>query len=207
MLRFDEDVITVEVVHLGEFTEILPLVVRDISDIHVNHERGVIQTIQRGRFGYEQLRIEIANPEDVESIFVRNARSLGADINVQPVHIIANGSLTYTITLNPQEPLSAVNEGAVPEVTSDAFRLVGNYPNPFNPTTQIVFEISHESEISLEVFNLLGQKIREMDLGRRSAGRHEIMFDASELNIPSGSYVYRLISNESSLTRSMTLVK
>ncbi len=207
ILRFEEDVITIEVAHQGDFTEILPLVVRDISDIHVNHERGVIQTIQRGRFGYEQLRIEIANPEDVESIFVRNARSLGADMNVQPVHIIANGSLTYTITLNPQEPLSAVNEGAVPEVTSDAFRLVGNYPNPFNPTTQIVFEISHESEISLEVFNLLGQKIREMDLGRRSAGRHEIMFDASELNIPSGSYVYRLISNESSLTRSMTLVK
>ena len=190
MLRFDEDVIRVEVAHQGDFTEILPLVVHDGSGIQVNHERGVIQMFQRGRFGYEQLRIEIANPEDVESIFTRNARSLGSGMYVHPVHIIANGSLTYTITLNPQEPLSAVDEGEGPEVTTDAFRLVGAYPNPFNPTTQIVFEVPHESDIRLEVFNLLGRQVKKLGMGRHAAGRHEVALDGGDLG--SGVYIVRM---------------
>ena len=205
-LRFHEDVITVDLTHLGDFTEILPLVVQDLSDIHINHERGVIQIIRRGRFGYEKLRIEIANPEDLESIIMLNARSLGNGMNVQPVHIIASGSLGYTITLNPQEPLSAGDDGLDPEGTPGGFRLVGSYPNPFNPVTQIVYELPHESEVLVEVFNMLGQRVRIMNPGIQSAGRHEIKLEAG--NLTSGVYIVRMqLGDQVVKTHPVTLIK
>jgi hypothetical protein len=204
-LRFEEDVITVEVAHQGDFTEILPLVVRDISDIHINHERGVIQTIQRGRFGYEQLRIEIADPEDVESIFVHNARSLGADMNLQPVHIIANGSLSYTITLNPQEPLFTENTGTFFSDSPQSILLAGNYPNPFNPVTHIVFELNTGSDVHLDVYNVMGERVLSQNVGFYGAGRHTARLEAGHL--ASGVYLVRLEANGQAQSMPVTIIK
>ena len=70
------------------------------------------------------------------------------------------------------------------------FHLVGNYPNPFNPSTDVVFDVVAPMEITLHVYDLLGKKVRTMNLGNRIAGRHVVSFDATGL--ASGMYVLQM---------------
>jgi len=85
------------------------------------------------------------------------------------------------------------------------FRIVGNYPNPFNPTTNIIYELASSVDVTMQVYNVLGQSVTSMDLGRQSQGRHEVAFDASRLS--SGIYVVRMQMGSEIHTLRMSLVK
>lgn len=80
-----------------------------------------------------------------------------------------------------------------------------NYPNPFNPTTNIAYSIPQSSEVTLEVFNMQGQRISTLVSGYQSAGSHTVTFDAS--NLASGMYMYRLTSGGMVQVNKMTLIK
>ncbi len=84
------------------------------------------------------------------------------------------------------------------------FELLGNYPNPFNPTTNIRFTLPSDSKISLEVFNIIGQKVFNQE-SEFKAGTILLPFDASKLS--SGMYFYSITYNQKSLVKSMMLVK
>jgi len=90
------------------------------------------------------------------------------------------------------------------------FVLHQNYPNPFNPTTIISFSLTEEGEVSLEVFNLLGQKVKTLLVGHVTAGSHTVEWDATDNRgdkVASGVYFYRLTLAEGSQTRKMVLLK
>ena len=87
----------------------------------------------------------------------------------------------------------------------EEFRLVGNYPNPFNPTTNIVYELADPVDVQLEIINILGQTVYTREVGEQSRGRHEITFDAS--NLSSGIYLVRMQMGATVQTHKMTLVK
>ncbi|MBE2279180.1 MAG: T9SS type A sorting domain-containing protein [Ignavibacteriaceae bacterium] len=70
------------------------------------------------------------------------------------------------------------------------YKLYNNYPNPFNPTTAVKFSIKEKSNISLEVFNITGQKIMNIVSGEKEEGLYEYTFDGSKLS--SGVYIIRL---------------
>ena len=80
-----------------------------------------------------------------------------------------------------------------------------NYPNPFNPTTQIEFSLPRASDVQLTVYDLLGRRVAIMVDGKRQAGQHSVTFDAS--NLSSGVYIYRLKAGEYRESRKMLLVK
>ncbi|MEX0680505.1 MAG: ice-binding family protein [Balneolales bacterium] len=80
-----------------------------------------------------------------------------------------------------------------------------NYPNPFNPTTTIGFELPETAEIRLSVYNLLGQEIAVLVNEVRSAGTHQVSWDAQ--SVSSGLYLYRLSANGRILTGKMSLMK
>ncbi|MEA2031096.1 MAG: T9SS type A sorting domain-containing protein [candidate division Zixibacteria bacterium] len=86
-----------------------------------------------------------------------------------------------------------------------SFILAQNYPNPFNPTTIIEYSVPTSSHVRLEVFNILGQNVATLVDSYHSSGSYTVDFDASKQS--SGIYFYRLIHNEGSETRKMTLVK
>ncbi len=74
--------------------------------------------------------------------------------------------------------------------TPENFSISNNYPNPFNPSTQISFALPEQSNVKLDVFNIMGQRVATLEQGRMTAGSYEITFDASTL--PSGLYIARL---------------
>ncbi len=70
------------------------------------------------------------------------------------------------------------------------FTLGRNFPNPFNPSTKIGYEIPAESFVTLTVFDVLGREAAVLVRGAVAAGRHTVMFDASRFT--AGVYMYRL---------------
>jgi len=89
----------------------------------------------------------------------------------------------------------------VPEV----YTLSQNYPNPFNPATQIEFSIPKQSQVSLKVYNLLGQEVATLVNGVLPAGHHAATFNAS--NLASGVYFYRIDAGNFNSARKMLLLK
>lgn len=83
------------------------------------------------------------------------------------------------------------------------FVLLQNFPNPFNPSTRIPFILQENGWASLEVFNLLGQKVATLFQGSLSAGEHYAEFNGTAL--PSGAYIYRLMSGRAVASRTMIL--
>lgn len=84
-------------------------------------------------------------------------------------------------------------------------KLEQNYPNPFNPVTTIEFAIPEASHVTLEVFNMLGQRVETLKDERLSQGQHSVTFDASDLT--SGTYIYRLQAGDQVLSRNLTLIR
>ncbi len=87
----------------------------------------------------------------------------------------------------------------------ERFALKQNYPNPFNPSTNIAFDLPETSEVTLSVYNMLGQKVMTLVNGRLNAGAHQVKFDASSL--ASGMYVYRIEAGSFVSTKKMMLIK
>jgi photosystem II stability/assembly factor-like uncharacterized protein len=85
------------------------------------------------------------------------------------------------------------------------FVLMQNYPNPFNPTTVIEFSLSKSLNVSLIVYNSIGQKVAELAKGSYSAGKHSVNFNAT--NLSSGIYFYRIIAGNFVRTNKMILLK
>jgi hypothetical protein len=91
------------------------------------------------------------------------------------------------------------------ELLPQEYTLSQNYPNPFNPSTQIQYALPEATEVTLEVFNSVGQKVMELVNGQKSAGYHTATFDASGLS--SGVYLYKLTTPSFTETKKMLLIK
>jgi hypothetical protein len=85
------------------------------------------------------------------------------------------------------------------------FTLYQNYPNPFNPTTTVRFALPEPSEVQLEVYSILGQRIAVLSTGLKPAGYHTVQLDASSW--ASGSYIYRLRAGDRVFTKKLLLLK
>lgn len=80
-----------------------------------------------------------------------------------------------------------------------------SYPNPFNPSATISFELPAQGNITLELYNLKGQKVQELCAGQYTAGKHQISFTAPDL--PSGVYILSLDAEGKRLNKRLTLMK
>ena len=105
------------------------------------------------------------------------------------------------VTLTVNLSVSNEDENGIPTEIA----LEQNFPNPFNPTTNITFRLNNTSEVSLTVFNTLGQQVATIAQGRFAAGSHTVPFNAQ--NLASGVYVYQLQAGNTVLNRKLTLIK
>jgi len=90
-------------------------------------------------------------------------------------------------------------------VLPSKYELMANYPNPFNPTTNIQFALPANSNVKLTVVNALGQVVAELVNGELSAGIHDVSWNAT--NMTSGIYFYTIQADNFVQTRKMLLIK
>lgn len=120
---------------------------------------------------------------------------------------MANDSFSMTlggtsVTTFVSDDLSHVeNQESHPE----KFTLLQNYPNPFNPVTRIDFEISEHSFVSLNVYNLRGERVAELASQDYAPGQHSVIFDAS--HVANGVYLYTLKAGDFVSTKKMVIAK
>ncbi len=86
-----------------------------------------------------------------------------------------------------------------------AFELHQNHPNPFNPTTNISFDLPESGHVSIRVYDVLGRQVANVANRNFQAGSHTLTFDAGDLG--SGTYIYRLVTDTYQQSRTMQLVK
>jgi len=106
--------------------------------------------------------------------------------------------------------LAEVTVQAASTVLPQAYTLYQNYPNPFNPETQIAFDLPHAGRVRLEVFNVLGRRVAVLADGELPAGAHVLVWngrDDAGQPAASGVYLYRLVTDETVLTKKMMLLK
>jgi hypothetical protein len=99
----------------------------------------------------------------------------------------------------------SVTSVAVDRTVPTSFSLDQNYPNPFNPSTTIEYALPDASQVRLEVFNAIGERVATLVDEEQDAGRYRAAFDASRL--PSGVYLYRLAAGAQVSVRRMVLMK
>ncbi|MBD3170378.1 MAG: T9SS type A sorting domain-containing protein, partial [candidate division Zixibacteria bacterium] len=85
------------------------------------------------------------------------------------------------------------------------FALCQNYPNPFNPATTIEYALPVDSDVELNIYNIMGQKVSTLVDGYQKAGYKSIKWNASEYS--SGIYFYRMIAGDKNIVRKMLLIK
>lgn len=116
----------------------------------------------------------------------------------------AGGLPAIGFTTLDVDMLTSTEEEITAELV-DKVNLLQNYPNPFNPSTQISYTLPKSAVVSLEVFNVIGQRVATLFSGRQNSGKHSIIFNASKLS--SGIYFYRLKAGNSVQTKKMLLIK
>jgi hypothetical protein len=104
------------------------------------------------------------------------------------------GPAAAWIVLDPNLPVGVDDNQQA--VIPDRLELYGNYPNPFNPGTKIKFSIPEMGNVSISVFNAIGQEIKAINYNSTSSGPQEYYFDASDLT--SGVYLYKVTFRSSS---------
>ena len=154
-------------------------------------------------------KLAISYQEIVENVFndapnhgATVVFSLSATDRIDTVNVSGSDRVMY---VNQYQYLSIKNEG-IP----DAFVLHDNYPNPFNPSTQIRFDLPTSDNINLTIYNMLGQKIKVFSVNNITAGYHQITWDATnDLGDPvsAGVYLYQLQTSEFVKTKKMILLK
>ncbi len=136
-------------------------------------------------------------PVTLKQIVIKLASSKQAGQVYNGILYLDNLSVSY-----PDSTITAV----VDENNSPAnFSLSQNYPNPFNPNTKIIFNIEKDEIVSLKIFDILGREVATLVNSKIHKGKHEIIWNAS--NLPSGVYIYRLKANGNYLSKKMILLK
>ena len=130
-------------------------------------------------------------------------------ISVEPFGSIWENVTLFSFLGNVLPAIEAFNPKIVKVEEENSipsnFELFQNFPNPFNPETQIEFMIPIRSNVKLSIYNLIGQEVASISKRNMQVGNHHFSWDAS--NFPSGIYIYKLQVGETSQTRKMVLLK
>ncbi len=106
------------------------------------------------------------------------------------------------------EIITSVNDFT--ELHPENFRLFQNFPNPFNPTTTISYNLPEDTEVNLKIYNLFGQEVRTLVNEAQSAGSKSVVWngkDASGRIVSSGLYIYRLEAEKMVQNKKMLFLK
>lgn len=148
-----------------------------------------------GATNYETLSIVEGSYD--ETITITKPLTLSAPVGT----VIIGSSGSPKIVVNPDAVQAEESEDEKPQ----ALQLAQNYPNPFNPSTIIEFNVPELTNVSLKVYNSVGQEIATLVNESKQPGNYSVNFNASEF--ASGVYFYVLRAGSTELIKRMTLIK
>ena len=106
--------------------------------------------------------------------------------------------------------MTAHQEMKKPATTPGEFPVNQNYPNPFNPTTTISYALPEQARVTVDVFNILGQKVRRLVDSDQPAGEHSVVWDGTDgrgEEVSTGFYFYRVKAGDHTEKKKMLLLK
>jgi PKD repeat protein len=195
---------------------ILTLIEPDVTDSTITNQPDrrtidfVISSIDTSDYPLSYIWRKNGIPVDWDSLY--NYRSSAFDPVPRTDTIIVDVSNGFNTTtrqwyIHVEEISSLGTENSsIPKT----FFMKQNYPNPFNPTTTIAYGLPEVSDVTIDIFDILGRKIRNLTLGRQKAGYYNYTWDAKNnqgFTIPSGVYIYKLTANRFIDTKKMIFIK
>lgn len=177
-------------------------------NLHKGTENSLVSKLETAKKSIEKENINAA------------INQLGAFINnlqAQSGKKISQQDADYLIA--QAERIIACLEHSLAKQTSDQnmqsktvtnYQLLGNFPNPFNPTTTIIYSLQEENFVTLDIYNCKGQKVKTLSSTIKSAGEHNAVWngmDDSGIFLPSGLYFCKMTVGDFNKTISMLLLK
>lgn len=176
---------------------------------------------RKAPFDHPQLFVPVGHVGDMMA--VTDDGSGQAVTDLQEIAAVGSGGGTPLAPFLALSPFQA-KVGAIPEFTQldpeerrilsqdmpARYALYQNYPNPFNPSTSLVFDLPEDAFVRIEIFNVLGQKVKTLVDQDLTAGVHRVVWDGrNELNmrVESGTYVYKMSTPRFTRSKTMTLLK
>ena len=163
----------------------------------------------------EALRFTTANWNEPQTVTLKGVRDADSGTDTATItHTAADGGydnvaaadLTVVVT-DTGTIISAEDAG---DTLPTDFALEGNYPNPFNPSTEIAYSLPAQVHVTLAVYDVSGREVRRLVDAAQPAGRYQVRWDGTNAQgspVRSGVYFYRLTTENWSKTQSMVLLK
>ncbi len=132
------------------------------------------------------------------------------DLIEEEEYIITASKSGYTVFRNSYFPGLTLDVDDDDNMLPAKFELNQNYPNPFNPATNIGYTLPYRADVIFEIFNILGQMVKSIEISDQVPGQHTIIWDGTDMNgqeTASGIYFYRLSAGEFRQTRKMVLLR
>lgn len=126
------------------------------------------------------------------------ANFCAVDTSYDPNGDYWNYAPKFIVTVLPSSSVPSLSKTPV------AFDLAQNYPNPFNPSTILQYQLAQPSDVKLELFDALGRKVTTLVSARQGAGTYSYTLNATQFNLSSGVYLYRLQASSANQTFTAT---
>ncbi len=139
-----------------------------------------------------------------------NPRGIGSSADGLTLYVSDFSTNVIQVWTNADPVTVAIDEEGNAPIVAEGYALYQAYPNPFNPSTKIKYEVGRTGNAKMEIFNLKGQLVRTLVNEWHFNGEHEIVWngrDNSGMRVPSGTYIYRLSSVDVNFSKRVTLLK
>ena len=202
-----------------------------ISDTLEQNGTPVVHTIEISNTGNAMLLFTVRDSVSTDSNWIQLSSTYGAvspgetyqlEVILDPMGLAANNSYSGQViilsndpdaqqTVIPVEMYLHSSSGIVSTTEiPTTLQLRANYPNPFNPSTTIAFDLPRRMQVKLEVFNILGQRVAVLVNKKLAPGRYHLTWQARSTTgepLPSGIYFYRLQADNQTRVRKMLLTR
>ncbi|NOX36849.1 MAG: T9SS type A sorting domain-containing protein [Calditrichaeota bacterium] len=173
-----------------------------VFDVHVNGDYAFVANRLNG------LRvIDVSDPARPKEVGYFNTGDMAKGVYISNDYVFVADGYDGVYILKFTGPTGIENDG---EHRQEEFALHPNYPNPFNPTTTIRYALPRAGDVTLVIYNSLGQKVHTLVNRHQPAGRYTVQWDGRDKSgrvVPAGIYFYSLKVGQFEQMRKMVLVR
>ena len=139
-----------------------------------------------------------------------NPRGMGRTPDGMTLYLADYSTNVIQVWTNADPTTVSIEEESSAPIIAKGYALHQAYPNPFNPSTKIQYEVGSIGNVKIEIYNLKGELVNTLVDGWHNLGSHEISWngkDYRDMQVASGTYIYRLTSADVAFSKTVTLLK